>query len=109
MPSFKKNLASVYTVNILNGVMGVLIIPFSLKLLGPEGYGLFSIYTVIASFISLLDIGIGKSLQRTLSIDDGGKTQDEKLADACGAYMLVMVVVAILLPAMLMLLPKYVF
>jgi O-antigen/teichoic acid export membrane protein len=109
MPSFKKSLASIYTVNILNGVMGILFIPLSLKFLGAEGYGLFSIYTVIASFVALLDAGIGKSLQRALSIERKKELQRENIQNACGAYLLVLCALAAALPGLIFLLPIYIF
>lgn len=109
MPSLRKNLASIYAVNIFNGVMGVALVPLSLKFLGVEGYGLFSIYTVIASFVALLDFGIGKSLQRALSADQEKEATDQSVSVACGAYLLILTGVAVVLPALLVLVPKYLF
>lgn len=109
MPSLAKSLTSIYSVNIFNGVMGVVLIPISLKLLGAEGYGLFSIYTVIASFVALLDVGIGKSLQRALSSKGSAQFKDRQISTACGAYLLVLAALAAVLPALIIAIPNYVF
>ncbi|RYZ76795.1 MAG: hypothetical protein EOP04_31650, partial [Proteobacteria bacterium] len=109
MPSFKKNLASIYAVNIVNGVMGVALVPLSLKFLGAEGYGLFSIYTVIASFVALLDVGIGKSLQRSLSSKKNEEAGERQIATACGAYLIVLGALVLILPALLFIIPEYIF
>ena len=64
MSNFKTNILSVYSVNVINGVLGIVFIPLSLKLLGAEGYGLYSMYVTLASLIGLADIGISNNFQR---------------------------------------------
>jgi O-antigen/teichoic acid export membrane protein len=109
MPNFKRNILSVYSVNVINGILGIIFVPLSLKLLGADGYGLFSIYGVLASFIALIDLGVGKNLLRLLAADDDGSVQREHLQNAFGIYLSLSGVLMLLLPALLVIIPVYLF
>ncbi|MBI4706722.1 lipopolysaccharide biosynthesis protein [Candidatus Desantisbacteria bacterium] len=109
MSNFKKNILSVYGVNIINGVLGILIVPLSLKLLGTEGYGLFSIYIVLASFVALADLGIGKNLQRLLASEHDPCIQRTHLQNTFGMYLMVSLFLIIVLPALVVIIPVYLF
>ncbi len=52
----------------VNIVLGILIIPFLIRALGHEGYSLSVLYVSIFGFASLLELGIGTSIQRFFSI-----------------------------------------
>jgi O-antigen/teichoic acid export membrane protein len=109
MSNFKINLLSIYGANVVNGVLGILIIPLSLKFLGAEGYGLFSIYSVLASLVSLFDLGVGKNLQRLLASSQAKSTQLRHLQNAFGVYLVLSLCLIALLPVFLFVIPIYVF
>lgn len=109
MRSFRQNLAYVYSVNVLNGLLGILFVPLCLRLLGAEGYGLFSIYGVLASFVSLVDLGVGKNLMRLLASDKNYDVQETHLRNAFGVYLVLSLALILLTPIFLILIPVYIF
>lgn len=109
MASFRRNILSVYSVNVVNGVLGIIFVPLSVSLFGTKGYGLFSIYGVLASYIALVDLGVGKNLQRLLASDRNQKTQNINLKNALGIYLLISVVLLSVIPILLLFIPAYIF
>ena len=49
MSRMPHNLLSVYTAHAITGIVGVAVVPVAVRLLGIEGYGLLSIYTLLES------------------------------------------------------------
>ncbi|MGC2049678.1 MAG: oligosaccharide flippase family protein, partial [Gallionella sp.] len=109
MSNFKKNILSVYGVNIVNGVLGIIFVPLGLKFLGTEGYGLFSIYAVLVSFVVLADLGVGRNLLRLLASEHDQFTQCGHLQNAFGIYLVVALILVLFLPAFLVIIPVYLF
>lgn len=62
--SFKVNVAFNYISQFYNGVIGILIMPFYLKALGVEAYGLIAFFTLLQSWFYLLDVGFSQTLTR---------------------------------------------
>ena len=109
MSNFKTNILSVYSVNIVNGVLGIVFIPLSLKLFGADGYGLYSVYVALASLIGLADIGISKNLQRLLASERDISTQRVHLQNTFAIYIVQSCLLACFLPGLMVALPIYVF
>ena len=87
MKSFLRGLSAVTLVNVVNGVLGVVIVPIAVKRLGIEGYGLYSIFSVLAGYLVLVELGLGKNLVRLL----GGVHSESEARDlvrlALGLYV----------------------
>jgi O-antigen/teichoic acid export membrane protein len=109
MPNLKKNILSVYSVSIINGLLGIIFVPLSLKMLGTDGYGLFSIYGVLASFVALADLGISKNLQRLLASERDRSFQVAHLQNALGIYLALSVLLIVFLPVWFSIIPAHLF
>ncbi|MHB8792311.1 MAG: lipopolysaccharide biosynthesis protein [Thermoleophilia bacterium] len=109
MRSIKKNLISVYLVNAVNGVLGIIFVPLAVKLLGISGYGLYSIYGVLVSYVVLIDLGITKNLVRLLAAEKHENHKLLNLQSAFALYIAISIVLLILLPLFLFIVPKYLF
>lgn len=109
MRSIKKNLASVYLVNAVNGILGVIFVPLAVSLLGISGYGLFSIYAVIASYVALIDLGVTKNFVLLLASDSKASLRKDHLQTAFGLYIALSALLILLLPLLLFVIPKYIF
>ncbi|MDO8736886.1 MAG: hypothetical protein Q7K29_07360, partial [Thermoleophilia bacterium] len=107
--SIKKNLASVYLVNAVNGVLGLIFVPVAVSLLGISGYGLFSIYAVMASYVALIDLGVTKNFVLLLTSDKKISERKGHLQTAFGIYIALSVLLLLMLPLLLFLIPKYIF
>lgn len=67
MNKLKWNIAANYLGRGWTTVLGFLIIPFYIKLLGIESYGLIGFFYVIQNISGLLDFGLGLTLNRELA------------------------------------------
>jgi O-antigen/teichoic acid export membrane protein len=108
-----KSLMSVYSVHLVNGVLGLGAVPVALRLLGAEGYGLFSLYTLMVSYLLFADLGIAKNLQAVLarhrSAADEITHRRSALGTALGLYSLLCAAWLATLPLLLWLIPRFVF
>ncbi|HET8712394.1 MAG TPA: hypothetical protein VFM23_01790 [Gemmatimonadales bacterium] len=115
MRVFLKNVSAVWVMNLVNGVLGIVFVPIAVHRLGASGYGLFSIYTVLASYVALTDLGIGTNLQRILAGrgkgDGGGDDawRREQVQTAWGFYLLLCAALLLLLIALVRVVPDYLF
>ena len=73
VPSVKRNLVANFGGNIWRGIAALVFIPFYLRFLGPEAYGLIGFYTTLLAVFVVLDLGLATTLSREmarLSVDD---------------------------------------
>ena len=109
LQNFKRNIIYVYSTNILNGVLGIILVPLCVKMMGTSGYGIFSIYSVLISYLALADMGISKNLLRLLSSDRDQSVQCYNIRIALGMYLVVVVVLLLMVPVLLLVVPAYIF
>lgn len=109
MRIFIQNLSSVYVVNALNGVLGVLLVPYTMNFLGVEGYGVFSIFSLLTGYLMLVELGIGKNLVRKLAKESSPEHLKECLRDASGLYLSLCIIILISLPALVYLVSNFLF
>lgn len=95
---FQRNVALVYSANAVNGVLGVIAVPLGIHYLGAAGYGLFSIYSVLASYIALVDLGVTKNFVRILAADKASDVRCKHLGTALGLYLNISSALLFLLP-----------
>ena len=65
-------LAISFVTHAIVALLGLLAIPFYLKLLGPDGYGLVGFHVVLQSWMFILDLGVTAALSRKLSLYQAG-------------------------------------
>ena len=65
---FSLNLVFQYAAVFLTSLLGILIIPFLIRLLGKDAFGLTAVFGSIFAIAQLLELGVGVSLARTLSV-----------------------------------------
>lgn len=66
--SLKKNAVANYIGQFYSIFIGVLILPLYLNILGSESYGLVGFFTMLSSWMMLLDIGLSPTLSREASV-----------------------------------------
>lgn len=111
IPTFPvaRSLLSVYAAVGLNGVLGLLSVPIGLRFLGAEGYGLFSLYTLMVSYVLMADLGISKNLLALLSRHRDPQDQHKNLCTAFSLYCALSVAWVALIPLLLWLVPNALF
>lgn len=109
MRAVLRRVSYVSLANVVNGVLGVVFVPVAVARLGTTGYGLFSIYLVLAGYTPLIDAGVGKNLIRLL----GGETRDagrrEHLRSALAVYLSLGALFLVLTPGFAWLVPRVLF
>lgn len=68
MPSIEKNVIFNYIGQFYVAFIGILILPLYLKHMGSESYGLIGIFTLLQSWMLLLDLGLSPTLGREVAI-----------------------------------------
>lgn len=106
---FARSVLSVYAATCASGVLGLIAVPVSLHFLGSEGYGLFSIYMLMAGYVTVADFGIGKNLLALLSRERESQDQINYLRTALGLYCWICAGWVLLLPLLWWLVPAFVF
>jgi len=76
--SLRKNTIANYVGQVYTNLIGIVILPFYLKYLGAEAYGLVGFFAVMQAWFGLLDMGLSPTLSRQVAhsrsaIDDGKK------------------------------------
>jgi O-antigen/teichoic acid export membrane protein len=67
MSVVKKNIVASFVGNIWQVLMGLAFIPFYIKLLGAESYGLIGIFAMLQGVLSILDMGLSATVTRELA------------------------------------------
>jgi O-antigen/teichoic acid export membrane protein len=62
-----RNLIAGFTSSVWTAVIGLLVVPFYLKYLGLEAYGLVGFFTTMQAVFQLLDLGIGPTINREVA------------------------------------------
>ncbi len=84
-----RNVGYVYGAHLATGVLGVLFVPLATRLLGFDGYALWSIYGVMQGYVVLVEFGLGKNLVRLLAAADADESRAALLRHAVACYLLV--------------------
>lgn len=109
MSNFKKNLLSIYGVNLINGFAGIAFIPLALKGLGPEMYGLYSIFTLMTSYIYFIEMGVSKYFIRSLAQENDIESQKKQMQTAVGVYSKITLILLLITPILLYIVPNFIF
>jgi O-antigen/teichoic acid export membrane protein len=109
MSKLTRSVAVVYMAQALNGLLSVIAVPIAVKLLGVSGYGLLSIYTLLAGYILLADFGVSKNLLRVLAEAADPEAQKARIQTALGLYIGLAAVWLALTPLVAFAVPRYLF
>jgi O-antigen/teichoic acid export membrane protein len=105
----RRNLLSLYTTYVINGILSIIVIPIAIHYLGTGGYGLFAVYGVLAGYVGLIDLGVTRNLVRLLAGNSDAARRITYLRTAFTFYLLAGASVLILLPFFLYIIPRYIF
>lgn len=84
-----------FAAHIAVAVIGVVVVPIYLNLLGPEGYGLAGFYVVLQSWMLLFDLGLSPAVARQLSRYRAGAVGEPQAASLLKAAEVVFLVIGI--------------
>jgi O-antigen/teichoic acid export membrane protein len=78
-PSLKRNLASTYGSQLYMALVGIVMLPFYVKALGVEAYGIVGLYIALQGWLALLDFGLSATLSRQAARFRAGATNAGEL------------------------------
>ena len=62
--SFKRNVIASYVSQIYTAVIGIVMLPFYIKFMGSEAYGMIGFFTMLQAWFALLDLGLTPTIGR---------------------------------------------
>lgn len=95
--TLKKNLLANYLGQGWTVLMGIVFVPFYIKYLGMEAYGLIGVFTVLQAGLTLLDMGMTPTLSREMARFTGGAHTAQSIRDLLRSLELVCMGVAFLM------------
>lgn len=91
----KRNLIANFLGQAWTALMGLVFIPFYIKYLGIEAYGLIGLYAVLQTWLALLDMGMTPTLGREMARFRGGGHSNESIRDLLRTIELLAIFIAI--------------
>ncbi|MBE1426385.1 O-antigen/teichoic acid export membrane protein [Desulfomicrobium macestii] len=95
--ALKRNLVANYLGQGWAALMGLAFVPYYIKLLGIEAYGLIGLFAVLQAWLSLLDMGMTPTLGREMARFTAGTHSNESIRDLLRSIEIIAVVVAVLI------------
>jgi len=62
-----RNVSTRYLAIFIDGVIGLVLLPFNVSHLGPSAYGLWALTTSVTWFFGVLDLGYGSALVKFIA------------------------------------------
>ncbi len=82
-----RSLLTVGSAQFAVGLISIAVVPVGATRLGVAGYGLFSVFLIVAGFLALLDSAVSKPLIRALSADMSEHERRQRVQVAGGLYL----------------------
>lgn len=93
--SLKKSIVASYASQAYVSAVGILILPYYLRLMGSEAYGLIGFFTLLQAWFTLLDFGLSATLSRETARLKGGAINANSLKNTLRALELIFFLIGI--------------
>ena len=67
MPSLKSNLVANFVGAAWSSLMSLLFVPFYIRLMGAESFGVIGVFTALTAMLGLLDLGLSQAMNREMA------------------------------------------
>lgn len=91
--SLKRNVIANYFGNGWTAIMSLVFIPYYIKYLGMEAFGLIGFYTMLQACLIILDLGMTPTLSREMARFTGGKHTPQSIRDLLRSIEIICLVV----------------
>lgn len=91
MSTFRASVVASYASQIYMALVGIVLMPVYLRLMGAEAYGLVGLFTMLQAWFQLLDFGLSPTLARECARFNGGATDGLTLRRLVRALELIFV------------------
>lgn len=93
----KRNLIANYFGQAFNALLSLAFVPFYIKYLGMEAYGLIGLFAVLQAWLGLLDMGMTPTLGREMARFTGGSCSTKSIRDLLRSIEIIALFVAFLM------------
>lgn len=97
----KKNITANYIGQFYVIIIGIIMVPFYLKYLGAEAYGLVGFFALMQSWMSLLDMGLSPTLSREVSKTKASKKLYDNFVKLLHSLELLFIIMAIIISVLI--------
>lgn len=108
MSALRKNILANYVSQIYSTVIGILVLPFYIKYLGSEAYGLVGFFTMLQIWFGLLDLGLTPTIGRETALYKGGVTSPLTYLRLHRALSIIFFMIAFIGGSLLLFLSEYI-
>lgn len=97
----KKNIIANYFGQFYVIIIGIVMVPFYLKYLGAEAYGLVGFFALMQSWMSLLDMGISPTLSREVAKTKATKRLNNNFVKLLHSLEFIFIIIAIIISGLI--------
>jgi O-antigen/teichoic acid export membrane protein len=108
MPSIKTNIIFNYIGSGWTALMGVVFIPYYIKLMGAEAYGIVSVFVTLQAIFTILDLGLSQTLNREMARLSAGTENKRLMANTARTLEVIYWLIAIALVAVILLSSEFI-
>jgi O-antigen/teichoic acid export membrane protein len=104
--SLKKNIFANFAGSAWSALMGLAFVPFYIRLMGVESYGIVGVFTSLMGVLSLLDLGLSQAMNREMARLSSKEENVHRIADTARTLEVVYWGVALVVGIVIVLLAK---
>ena len=93
--NFQKNISVNYASQAYVAIIGILMLPIYLRLMGAEAYGLIGFFTLLQAWFNLLDLGLSSTISRETARFKGGVLSATNLRQVLRALEIIFLTIGI--------------
>jgi len=108
MSLLKKNIIANFVGSISQALMGLLFIPFYIKFMGIESWGLIGIFATLQAVFGLLDMGLSSALNREMARLSSMPHKEQEMRNLVRTLEIIYWVIAIFVGTIVVLLSSYI-
>lgn len=106
--SIKKNIIANLAGSAWQAVMGLAFVPFYIKLMGVESYGIVGVFTSLMGMLAVLDLGLSQSMNREMARLSTDRSNAHRMADTARTLEAIYWAIALGVVAVIVLLSNFI-
>lgn len=107
MVSVKKNIVANFTGSLWSALMGLAFVPFYIRLMGVESYGIVGVLVSLQGMLAILDLGLSQTMSREMAMLAVDRANSRKMADTARTLEILYWAIALGVAALIVLLSGF--
>jgi len=106
--SLKKNVVANFGGSAWLALMGLAFVPFYIKLMGVESYGIVGVFTSLVGMLAVLDLGLSQAMTREMALLSVDKKNANRIADTARTLEIIYWCIALCVMVVIVLLSNFI-